>query len=880
MSQDPRGARWIYRLRLRLRTLFRPRHVEQELSEEVTYHLERLTEQNMAAGMSQREARQAAARAFGGVTQRVEECRDTRRMRVVEDLVQDTRYAVRTVIRAPVFAATATLTLTLGIGATVAVFTVFSGVLLRPLPFPEADRLYLIAHSPRGPFFRQPSLADREYLAFRASDRAFEATAAFATYDANLIAGSEPARISVGRVTGEFFTTLRVPAAAGRTFGPEDGETADQLIILSDEIWRGKLGADAGIIGRTVTLDGRPRTVIGIMPPHFGLPQNAQAWTMYSIELNPRQSMMTPVVGRLKPGVSADEARAQFGGIAAQFREKAGPAWSSGLVPLKELLVGDVRRPLEIFAAAVLFILLIACANVANLLLARASARQREMAVRMALGASRGRLIRQLLTENLFVSSSGGVCGLVVAAWGVPALLALAPDGRIPRLESIAIDLPVAAFALAVSLATGLVFGLAPAFRLTRRAGSASLVSRMPAGAPGQERLRSALVVAEIALALVLLTGAGLLAQSVLRLRAVAAGFEASNVLTVTVDLPLAAYSSIEELHAFHRALLDRLAQLPGVVRAGAVNWRPLGSMLISGDFTLEGIADADQLNVDKPAVSPGYFQAMGIRLLYGRDFSPADSGTSAGVAIVSRTVARMADPSGNAVGKRVAMSTDPKPGDWLTIVGVVDDVRQLGPAQPPHAAIYRPYQQVTQPFFLSHMTFAVRTEGHPLAVAPSMRSAVHAVDPALPADSIVSMETVMSAATAEPRFNARLLSVFAILALGLAVVGTYGVLAHSVAQRTHEIGVRMALGAHARSVQWMVIRRTLALSTAGILLGTGGALLSTRLMHTLLFEIAPTDARTFAAVAAVILLAALAAGYLPARRATRIDPLQALRHE
>jgi putative ABC transport system permease protein len=503
------------------------------------------------------------------------------------------------------------------------------------------------------------------------------------------------------------------------------------------------------------------------------------------------------------------------------------------------------------------------------------------MAVRASLGAARGRLIRQLLTESTLLALAGGALGILVARWAVPALLSLAPLGRIPRLDSIVVDNSVLAFAVGISLVTGVVFGLAPALRLTRGRFAGSLLpgGRVPQ-AGGPERLRSMLVVAEIALALVLLTGAGLLLKSFLRLRAVDTGFRPQNVVTVTVNLPRAKYGAVERIRAFHSDLLTRLSDLPGVVAAGAVNYRPLGEMLMRGDFTIEGAAGEADFIADKVVVSPHYFQALGIQLLRGRDFTGADHERAARVAIVSRAVARAIAPGEDAVGRRVSVQSRPTEQDWLTIVGVVDDVRQWGPTRGTHPAIYRPYLQVDQASALTHMTFAVRTAADPAAAVPSIRSVLRSVDRDQPASSIALMDDVIGAVTAASAFQARLLGTFAMLAVALALVGTYGVLAYSVSLRTHEIGVRMALGARSEDVLWMVIRRTLMLGATGIGLGILGGLAATRLLATLLFEVTPTDPATFVAVALTILTAALSAGFIPARRAAHVDPLEALRHE
>jgi predicted permease len=876
--------RWLYRVSMRLRSLFHGTTLDRELDEELQYHVERLVEANRARGLSPDAARREALLAIGGVEQRKEECRDTRRVRFIDDLLQDSRYAARALWRSRSFTIAAILTLTLGIGATVAIFTVVHGVLLRPLPFPEPDRLFLASLSPRGPFMRQPAMSDRSYLAFRAGEHPFEHLAAFSTYNGNLTGSDDPVVITVGSVTTEFFDAFGVAPLVGRAFLDGDGqEGREPVVVLSERLWRARFGSDEAIVGKAAVLDGVSHSVVGIMPPGFDFPRKAQAWTPKVIRIDGGNSLMFPVLGRLKPDVSVAEARAQF---AAQIRRLPDQpdgdttGWQVGLLPLEELVVGDIRRPLEIFAGAVCLVLMISCANVANLLLARSSGRRREIAVRAALGASRLRLVRQLLTESTLLSLAGGAVGILLARWAVPALLALAPAGRIPRLESIRIDAWILAFTVVVSAATGLAFGLVPALRLTRRQFAGTLLPGGRTFGTGQERIRTALVVSEIALALVLVTGAGLLAKSFLRLRAVDPGFRTDNVVSLSVELPGSVYASAQKLQAFHQDMLTRLSGLPNVAVASVVNWRPLGTQYINGDFNVEGRAAAPDFNVDKVSVGPGYFPAMGIRILQGRDFNAGDTASSTGVAIISRTVARTMSATEDALGKRVTLESNPNPNDWLTVVGVVDDVKPYGPSQPFHAAVYQPYLQVRRPFFLSHMSYVVRTKSDPARAIPAIRTVLRTVDRDQPPASIALMDDVLNAATAEPGFHARLLGVFAALALMLAVVGTYGVLAYSVSQRTHEIGLRMALGARASTVLWMVIRRTLILSAAGVAIGTLGAWLATRLLTTFLFETTPTDAGTFTAVALTIFIAALAAGFVPARRATQVDPLVALRHE
>jgi putative ABC transport system permease protein len=618
------------------------------------------------------------------------------------------------------------------------------------------------------------------------------------------------------------------------------------------------------------------------MPDGFDFPNRAQAWTPLVIRFNPGNSLMRPVVGRLKPGMTVTQARSQFDAFMQQLADpgdRTSGDWQVGILPLKELLVGDVRRPLQILAASVAFVLLIACGNVANLLLARASGRQREMAIRAALGAGRSRLVRQLLTESTLLALAGGACGILAAQWAVRGLLAVAPR-RIPRLDGIGVDGTVVAFAVGVSVASGIVFGLTPALQLARRRSAGSLLPGGRSVARGQERLRAVLVAGEIALALILLTGAGLLLKSFVKLRAVDPGFRPENTVALTVSLPESKYQSVEQVQAFHRDLLSGLAALPDAHAAGAVNWRPLGDMLITGDFQVEGAAAQPAFNVDKPAVSHGYFSAMGIRLLRGRDFT-ADDARGPGVAIVSRSVARaIAASEEAAVGARVTLESRPTPRDWLTVVGVVDDVRHWGQARDAHPAVYRPYGQVQRPFFLRQMSFVVRSKEDPARIIPSIRQVLSSVDKDQPPASIELMSNVLSNTTAEPAFQARLLGAFALLALALAVIGTYGVIAYSVSLRTHEIGLRMALGARGGAVLWMVLRQTLIVGVVGVAIGILGGLVATRLLKTLLFEVTPTDPATFGVVALTILTAAFAAGLLPATRATRIDPLVALRDE
>jgi putative ABC transport system permease protein len=545
------STRWYLILSRRVRAVFRGRALDLELDEELRYHFERSVEANLARGLPSDAARREALLALGGIEQRKEECRDTRRVRVFHDVLSDVRYAVRGLRHSPAFSIPALVTLTLGIGVSVAVFSVIYGVLLRPLPFPEPHRLLLVAISPRSPFIREPVLSDRNFIALREHDRAFEHLATYTKFNGNLTNAGEPVVLSVAGVSDWFFPALGIAPELGRIFFPGEGAKGrEPTMIIAERLWRSRFEADRSVIGRQVTLNGIGHVIIGVMPATFDFPAKVDAWTPQEVRLDPGNSFMNPVFGRLRHGVGIDEARAQFDAIIPSLPQQPDAnraSWQIGLLPLKESVVASVRRPLQVFAGAVILVLLIACANVANLLLVRAAHRQHELAVRTALGASRGRLIRQFLTESTVLALIGGFLGLLVTRWTVPALLTLAPEGRIPRVEMIQIDGWVVLYALAASLATGTVFGLLPALRFTRGRATDSLGPGVRRFGGGQERLRTILVVSEIALALVLLTGAGLMLRSVILLRSVDPGFDAANVITLNLELPQSVYSTPEK---------------------------------------------------------------------------------------------------------------------------------------------------------------------------------------------------------------------------------------------------------------------------------------------------------------------------------------------
>jgi len=866
------------------RRLLKRDRMEEQLEAELRFHIERQVADKVREGMTEAEARRRVRLEFGGLDQVKEECRDARGTRWIETMLQDMRFALRTLRRSPAFTAAAVLTLALGIGANTAVFTVVNGILLRPLPFPEPERLFLISYLPRNnPFLTRPGLDDRDYLEFLRQDQVFEHIATSNSSPVTLTGAGDPVRVPAATVTPGLFPVLRVNPAIGRWFlAEEDRPGRDRVVVLSNKLWQSRFSGDSDILGKTITLDGVVHTVVGVMPPGFGFPGDSELWTPLAVVIDPHNSYTRPVVGRLKPGISRQRAQAELETFASHLQLEPGEKRSdfvARIIPLKDAVVGNIRTSLLIFVGAVAFVLLIACANFANLLLIRAAGRRQEISVRAALGARRWRLVRQLLTESTLVALAGGAAGTLLATTGVSALLALAPAGKIPRIDEIHLDGWVLAFTVAVSVATGIAFGLMPALGATGRELRESLSGsgRTLTGRHGG--FRSALVISEIALALVLLAGAGLMLKSFLRIRAVDPGFRAGNVLTMAVELPESTYRTAAQMRAFHQRTLEKLARLPGVLVAGAVNWLPLGEWWVKGDFRLEG-GRHSHFDVVKPAVSPGYFRTIGIRMQRGRDFTDRDSATAPGVAIISQMVGRRLWPGEDPIGKRISMEDDPKPEDWLTIVGVVDEVRQQGLTEQPELAIYQPYPQVTRTFFLGHMTFAVRTASNPQSIAPAVRSVLRNVDQNQPVQSISTMEDIIAGTTTEPRFQTRLLAVFAMLALTLAAIGVYGVLAYSVSERTHEIGIRMALGAGKGNVMGMVLRNSLILAAAGVSLGTAGALIVTRVLGRFLFEVKPTDPATFAVVALLLAAIALLAGCIPARRATKVDPVVALRFE
>jgi putative ABC transport system permease protein len=871
--------RWLLRARLRLRSLFFGRQIDRDVDDELRDHLDRQIAEHIAAGMTPAAARTAALRALGGVAQQQERLRDARGVTPLVNLMRDLRVAARMLVRRPAFAATAIATIAVGIGSSTAIFAVLNGVLLQPLPFPEPDHLLRLSSAPVERLFGlAPGLGEAPFLDFQRGTRLFDSLAMFGTQASNLTGAGEPARVARAEVTTRFFDVLRVRPSLGRALA--DADVSSPVVVIGERLWHTQFAAAPDVVGRSVRLDGVPHLVVGVMPAGFSFPDKAECWTPLAI--GPSQggnSFFRPVIGRLKPGATAAQAKAELESL-TKPADATSDNWLTIASPLKDRIVGDVARPLGVLAATVAFVLLIACANVSNLFLVRTAERERELTLRAALGAGRGRLIQQLIAESLAIAIPGALLGVALAYVAMPALIALAPAGAIPRVELIRIDVTVLSVAALLALLSALAFGLLPALRAARR--SQALVSSTRAIAPHGERLHAVFVVVEIALAVILLTGAGLMLKSFLRLSRVDTGFNATNVVTAAIDLPETSYRTAADAERFHHDALAAIAALPDVESAGVVNWLPFGMMSLRGDFALEGGRTLPPgYLVIKPAVSADYFRAMGIRLLDGRAFTDRDDERAQPIAIVTASVARELWPGERAIGQRLSLQTPPRSAsDWLTVVGVVDDIRQGGLTEDRSRAIYQPYQQVQSSFFVSHMTFVVRTAADPTRLLPGIRDAFRRIDPDMPVPTLVPMSQLISAHTASPAFQARLLSIFAAAALALTIVGIYGVMAYAVTCRTREFGIRLALGSSSRDVVRLVVVKAIVLALAGVAIGVAGAFALTRVLGQLLFEVTPTDPPTFIAAVVLLAAAALTAAAIPAWRAAHVDPVVALRAE
>jgi putative ABC transport system permease protein len=871
----------------RFRRLFHKAQMESELDRELRSHLEQQIADYVAAGMSDEEARRRAQLEFGGLDRVKEECRESRTGHFVETLAQDVRYGLRMLRKSPGFTTVAVITLALGIGANTAIFSVVNGVLLKPLPYRDPSRLVRIYQNDlrHGRVRMMDSAVDLSIAREQAS--ALQDIGFYQEWDATLTGVDEPEQIADTRVSPGLFSILGVTPVAGRTFLPEEHQSGnDHVVILSYSLWRRLFNGEPGAIGKTVTLDGNACTVVGVMPPGFHFPRTdlpimTEAWLPWS-ETPEQESRNKDVAGiaRLRQGISLNKSRLEMDTISDRlgrtYPDDVG--WKFELVPLARAVAGDSRLPILVIFGAVSFVLLIACANVANLLLARAASRQREMVVRAAIGAGRLRLIRQMLTESLLLSFAGGIVGLAVAICGIRVLRSTAPTD-IPRLADVQVSGTVLLYTLAASILVGLLFGLVPALQVSKsplQTGIRNAV--MTTQSKGRYRsLNRFLLVSQLALSLVLLAGAGLMARSFLLLTSVNLGFQPNNVLTFWTGLSGEKYRAPESRISFYQQTLDRIEAVPGVESAALATSLPLTgptevSVQIEGRPTPR---QDDEMSVAYQAVTPGYFPVMRIPLIEGRLLWESDVKTAPAVVVVNRTFVRRFFPNEDPLGKRIRISMGG--ANFREVVGVAGDVREAGLDRDPVPEVYLP---LFQAWIAPEAAYLVRTRGEPLSLAQTIQREILLVDKNRPIALIQTMDHVLSDVSAQPRFRTDLLGLYSLLALVLTAVGLYGVTAYSVAQRAHEIGVRMALGARPRDIARLFLGEGILLAAAGITIGVAGALGLTRFLRSLLFEVKPTDPLTFIGVAVVLGLVAIAASGIPARRAVRVDPMVALRYE
>ena len=887
--------KWWNVLRDRLRALRGREEVINDIDREMRAHLELQVEANIRAGMSPAEARERAMRSFGNVNRAVDAAYDVKGGGLFETLTQDIRYGARMLAKHKAFTSIAVITLALGIGANTAIFSVINELLLRPLPYRDADRVVMLWEvSSEG--HHQNSTSRANYRAWREQSTSYQQLAAFTDQRSNLTGTGEPEELAVQMATPELFKVLGVDPILGRTFLPDDaGEGKPPVAVLSYALWQRRFGGQPSVVGQTITLNDEKYTVIGVMPPSFqfhimqrsGTGRPAELWTILPMPTGPganEHGRFLSTVARLKDGVSVDYANTELRTIHKRLSDEApqfNKNWSAEVLPLREQFFGNVRRPLWLMLGAVGFVLLIACANVANLLLSLATSREKEIALRAALGARRTRIVRQLLTESLLLALFGSALGLAFAWLGIKALMLISPKDLV-SLQSVGLNVTVLFWTLGVSVLTGLIFGLAPALHVSRlnlndslKEGGKSESSQ----ASGSRRLRSALVVSEIALAVVLLASAGLLIKSFIRLQQVDRGFDTDNVLTMVLRVTDARYKEDRDFVNFFSQTLDHVRHLPTVRSAGMVNYLPLyGGLGSSTGFKILGRPEpppGQDPGCDVRVADSGYFQTMGIPLLRGRNFSDIEQREPRHVILINEALARTYFPDQDPLGQRldVNMFDTPAPAE---IIGIVGNVRydSLIDASPP--AVYFPHPDLTYSF----MTLVIRTDGDPSAIAPAVQREIRALEPNQPVSDVRTMNQVMSDYVARSRFNTLLLGLFAGLATLLSAVGIFGVMNYSVALRTRELGLRLAVGAQPRQVLLLVLKQGFWLTLVGVVIGLAAAFALTRLLSGLLFGVAAVDVTTFATISLLLVVVSLLACYLPARRAMRIDPLSALRYE
>ena len=835
------AGRWWDIVRMRLRSLLKPRRVESELDREMRYHLERQLEENIAAGMNVHEAREATLRMFGGVSQAQEACRDMRRTQYLENFLQDLRYAVRMLGKSPAFTIVIVLTLALSIGANSAIFSVIDGVLLKPLPYPQAERIARVFY--RSTSYAKFTMNHWDFLDFRAQNRSFENFAIYTHTDVQLSGTSgDPVKLSAFRISSGYFRVLGVRPARGREFDfLEERPGNGNVVILSDRVWRNQFDTAPDILGRKVLLDSQPYTVVGVMPAGVDHPGNfynsvaygdtVDAWTPFTFEGNPgnRGSHYVEGIGRLKPGVSVEQAAADLNGIMTELASQhdGDKGWTIYMVPLFQEIVGPVHKMLLVLLGAVGLVLLIACVNAANLLLARAAARQKEIAVRAALGAGRGRLVRQMLAESLLISLLGGALAALLAITGVRVLVSFLPAG-FPRTDAIQVNGFVFSFTALVAVATGLFFGLVPALHAARTDLRRGLREggRGSSGSARQTQLRGVLVVGEVGLACVLLVGAGVMLRSFVNLLRLNPGFQPQHVLTAEIALPRANYKTTENIASFYQRLLTNLNTLPGVHAVGAgtdLPWTGYDENL--GGFTIEGKTPPpnEEFHARYHAASPDYFRAAGIPLVHGRFFNERDTKNSPRALLINDVMARRYWPGEDAVGKRITFDDKPKESDWFRVVGVVGDVKDTPESKEAEPAFWWPILQ--QPFEFANMTIVLRCDSDPLLLTKELRRAVHELDPSLAVAHVRLLDRIAEEQFSAPRFALSLVGLFAALAFVLAAIGIYGVVAYSVSQKMHEFGMRVALGASSWNLMKMVMKQGVLLTVTGVAIGLACAL-------------------------------------------------------
>jgi putative ABC transport system permease protein len=877
---------WWYTIPLRLRSLLRRDRVEHELDDEVRFHLERRIAEDVAHGVPPNEARRTAIRAFDGVEQRKEECRDMRGLNLIDSVAQDFRYGVRSLRRNPGFALLAVLVMALGIGANTAVFSVVNGVLLRPLAYRDPDRIVTLTTAWKGGAkLRLVTVPD--FQDFHDQTTAFSAMAYYRSSDQPTTADSAAEYVHVARVSPEFFETLAVAPAVGRLFSAEEQESGDSgTALISYSYWQSHLGGRTAVLGQRLRISDQALTIVGVLPPRFHFPDKSDVWRPSDAvdRRLGRESFSFSAIGRLKPSISLEQAQGQLNSIARRLQRQypnSNKDRSVVVTRMRDYMVSDVRFTLYLLFGAVCLVLLIACANVATLLLSKATARAREIAIRAAIGAGRGRIVRQLITESLLLALLAGTAGLVVAIAGSKALIALAPTD-VPRLAEVGIDGRVLAFTFGVSTVCSLLFGLVPALYASRidlndalKRGGARAVT-----GGGWSQLRPALVVAEIAFSVVLLAGAGLLIKSFVALSNVALGFHPERALLMKTSLPALGPEGEDRARRFFKQLRSEIAALPGVSAAGATMGPP-GDVASAGPYWIDhypemALGFTPQESAVYSVVTPGTFAALGIPLKRGRDFEDMDAANAPLTAVINETLARKAFRGQDPIGHVIFTGFDSN-ASWK-IIGIVGDVRQWGPARKPDPEIYMPYEQHTSAAGAT-LSVVVRSTTSPETLTNTLRRTVHELSSDAPVQ-FTTMEASLYEETAAPRFRTLLLSIFAGLSLCLAIAGVYGVTTYVVGQRSNEIGLRMAMGATPGQVLRLILKQGITLATMGMAFGFLGSLAGTRLMTSLLFEVTPSDPVTYAGVAVLLGLILLLASYLPARRAAKLDPFIVLRQD